>query len=493
MIAITDEIYEHIVYDGRPHVALAALDGMRERSVTIGGMSKTYAVTGWRVGTMIAPPHADPRLPPGPRLRLDRRRRPAPGGRRRRLPPAPRLLRPPRRRLPGPPRPALHGPARRRLRPRTAPGRLLRHGRHRRLRRRPTTSTSPATSSARSASPPSPAPASSATRTSAAATSASASARRTRPSTRPSSGCGSLRVDRLTPVPDVEPRCLGHRILPIARAVSRAGERRPDGRAGRTRGRRPVIRSGRGDRGDERCAAARRRRAVVCRDRPWAEIASASASRWCLAGRSTRRRAWPCSDESDDETPRRRPSAAVSLLDLEQLPLDTELTTLQIISVRDSAPPVGEVTHLERPDPRRQGRPGPQRRGRDLAGRQPRGLPPHRAQQPRQARRQLPGVRPVPHRVDRRVLLPDDQAGPLPRPDARTSTSRSSKGGKELLTTQCYVKGHPGNDRDGVTGASATPRPASSVTVDFAPLEGLEDRRAGRPVRRRPRASRPEA
>ncbi len=56
VIAITDEIYEHIVYDGRPHVALAALDGMRERSVTISGMSKTYAVTGWRVGTMIAPP-----------------------------------------------------------------------------------------------------------------------------------------------------------------------------------------------------------------------------------------------------------------------------------------------------------------------------------------------------------------------------------------------------------------------------------------------------
>lgn len=56
VVAITDEIYEHIVYDGRPHVALAGLDGMRERSVTIGGMSKTYSVTGWRVGTMLAPP-----------------------------------------------------------------------------------------------------------------------------------------------------------------------------------------------------------------------------------------------------------------------------------------------------------------------------------------------------------------------------------------------------------------------------------------------------
>ncbi len=55
VIAVTDEIYEHIVYDNRPHVALATLEGMRERSVTISGMSKTYAVTGWRVGTIIAP------------------------------------------------------------------------------------------------------------------------------------------------------------------------------------------------------------------------------------------------------------------------------------------------------------------------------------------------------------------------------------------------------------------------------------------------------
>ncbi|GAC1448901.1 MAG: aminotransferase class I/II-fold pyridoxal phosphate-dependent enzyme [Isosphaeraceae bacterium] len=56
VLAITDEIYEHIVFDGRPHVALASLDGMRDRSVTISGMSKTYAVTGWRVGTMLASP-----------------------------------------------------------------------------------------------------------------------------------------------------------------------------------------------------------------------------------------------------------------------------------------------------------------------------------------------------------------------------------------------------------------------------------------------------
>ncbi|WP_165071268.1 pyridoxal phosphate-dependent aminotransferase [Paludisphaera rhizosphaerae] len=57
VIGITDEIYEHIVYDGRKHVALASLDGMWERSVTVGGMSKTYSVTGWRVGTILAPTH----------------------------------------------------------------------------------------------------------------------------------------------------------------------------------------------------------------------------------------------------------------------------------------------------------------------------------------------------------------------------------------------------------------------------------------------------
>ena len=56
VIAITDEIYEHIIFDGRKHISPATLEGMRERAVTISGMSKTYAVTGWRIGTIIAPP-----------------------------------------------------------------------------------------------------------------------------------------------------------------------------------------------------------------------------------------------------------------------------------------------------------------------------------------------------------------------------------------------------------------------------------------------------
>jgi L-glutamine---4-(methylsulfanyl)-2-oxobutanoate aminotransferase len=55
VLAVTDEIYEHIVYSGE-HISLASLPGMRERSVTISGISKTYSVTGWRVGWAIAPP-----------------------------------------------------------------------------------------------------------------------------------------------------------------------------------------------------------------------------------------------------------------------------------------------------------------------------------------------------------------------------------------------------------------------------------------------------
>jgi aminotransferase len=56
VLAITDEIYEHIIYDGAVHVSPITLDGMRERTIVVNGMSKTYSVTGWRVGYIIAPP-----------------------------------------------------------------------------------------------------------------------------------------------------------------------------------------------------------------------------------------------------------------------------------------------------------------------------------------------------------------------------------------------------------------------------------------------------
>lgn len=55
-LAVTDEIYEHIVYDNHSHVSMMTIDGMRDRTVTISALSKTYSVTGWRVGYAIAPP-----------------------------------------------------------------------------------------------------------------------------------------------------------------------------------------------------------------------------------------------------------------------------------------------------------------------------------------------------------------------------------------------------------------------------------------------------
>jgi len=56
LLAITDEIYEHIVYDGLDHTPIATLPGMAERTITISGVSKSYSVTGWRVGWAVAPP-----------------------------------------------------------------------------------------------------------------------------------------------------------------------------------------------------------------------------------------------------------------------------------------------------------------------------------------------------------------------------------------------------------------------------------------------------
>jgi len=56
LLAITDEIYEHIIYDGLGHTPIATLPGMSERTITISGISKSYSVTGWRVGWAIASP-----------------------------------------------------------------------------------------------------------------------------------------------------------------------------------------------------------------------------------------------------------------------------------------------------------------------------------------------------------------------------------------------------------------------------------------------------
>jgi aspartate/methionine/tyrosine aminotransferase len=57
VIAATDEIYEHILYDGAKHISMASLPGMRDQTITVNSISKTYSLTGWRVGWAIAPEH----------------------------------------------------------------------------------------------------------------------------------------------------------------------------------------------------------------------------------------------------------------------------------------------------------------------------------------------------------------------------------------------------------------------------------------------------
>ncbi len=55
-LAITDEIYDHILYDGAEHIRMIKLEGMRDRTITINSLSKTFSVTGWRVGYVVAAP-----------------------------------------------------------------------------------------------------------------------------------------------------------------------------------------------------------------------------------------------------------------------------------------------------------------------------------------------------------------------------------------------------------------------------------------------------
>ncbi|MDT4940835.1 MAG: N-succinyldiaminopimelate aminotransferase, partial [Pseudonocardiales bacterium] len=56
LVVISDEVYEHLVFDGRAHTPIATLPGMRERTVTISSAGKTFSVTGWKIGWVCAPP-----------------------------------------------------------------------------------------------------------------------------------------------------------------------------------------------------------------------------------------------------------------------------------------------------------------------------------------------------------------------------------------------------------------------------------------------------
>jgi len=55
LYALSDEIYEKLIYGGKEHISLASLPGMAERTITINGFSKAYAMTGWRIGYAVAP------------------------------------------------------------------------------------------------------------------------------------------------------------------------------------------------------------------------------------------------------------------------------------------------------------------------------------------------------------------------------------------------------------------------------------------------------
>ena len=57
LVLITDEIYDNILYDGRQHVPPGSHDPLQERTITVGGLGKTFAITGWRLGYVIAPTH----------------------------------------------------------------------------------------------------------------------------------------------------------------------------------------------------------------------------------------------------------------------------------------------------------------------------------------------------------------------------------------------------------------------------------------------------
>ena len=62
VIAVTDEIYEHILYDEARHISIASLPGMEDRTITINSISKTYSVTGWRIGWAISSPDISARI-----------------------------------------------------------------------------------------------------------------------------------------------------------------------------------------------------------------------------------------------------------------------------------------------------------------------------------------------------------------------------------------------------------------------------------------------
>ena len=106
----------------------------------------------------------------------------------------------------------------------------------------------------------------------------------------------------------------------------------------------------------------------------------------------------------------------------------------------------------------------------------PTGVYLHTADSDRQegpAGQELPGIRPVPHRLDRRVLLPHHQAGAVPGPRRRTSTSRSRRAAGAARRPSATSRAHPGNEQDGIYRERTRPASArEAITIDFAPING---------------------
>ena len=174
-----------------------------------------------------------------------------------------------------------------------------------------------------------------------------------------------------------------------------------------------------------------------------------------------------CSPTSSSR-PRRRPRGRSTRTSCRSTP-----TTTCSSSTTTITPAVGEITHLTGRILDAEGQPGPQRPGRDLAVRRQGRLPAHRRQRREEgpAGQALPGLRPLPDRLDRRVLLPHDQAGPVPRPHA-AHPLQDQEGRQGTARHAVLHQGPPGQRRrTASTAASATRRRRDAITVDFTPIK----------------------
>ena len=129
LVVVTDEVYEHLLFDGREHVPICTLPGMWERTVTISSAGKTFSFTGWKVGWVTGPAELVAHRAGRQAVADLHQRRPAAAGGRARAEPRGRLLRALAKELAGQARPARRGPARPRPRGVRPRGDVLRHHR----------------------------------------------------------------------------------------------------------------------------------------------------------------------------------------------------------------------------------------------------------------------------------------------------------------------------------------------------------------------------